>query len=356
MNGALLSASVRVLGRPLASLCLAAAAAGALAVGLSLLLGGTAAVLPGVASAWLFFAGLSAGAVALSSATRVAQGRFLDPALPFRESAGAFLPVALALLVVSYPLARFWVPEHAREHLARAAIRDLVAVALLWAASRRALRHSGPARWTDAALRDSILYLLVYVVTVALWTVDLVMGLYRGEPSGIVPAQAFMASFIAAIAWAALWSCWKLEVMNTRRDLGRLLFGFSAFWAYLVLCSFLPVWYANLPGEVGEILLRTSGGWRFFSGAIILLSFVLPFLVLFSEESKTRRGAMTFASGAMLLGLFAERALLVLRPLPQPSPGLPMLGGALAALGLCGLFVLLAGARLGRATAPAAAH
>lgn len=352
MTAEVLGASTRSFGRLLTTASLAAVAAGAAAIGLSFLFGATAAVLPGIATAWLFFAGLSAGAVALSSATRVAQGKFLDPALPFLDSAGAFLPVALLLLLASFPLARFWVPEHAREQLARVAVRDCIAFAILWLAARRVLRHVGPARWSEAALRDSILYLLAYVCAVSLWTVDLVMSLYQGEPSAIVPAQAFMAAFVSAIAWTALLSCWKLHVVRMRQDLGRMLFGFSAFWAYLVLCSFLPVWYANLPGEVGEILLRTSGAWRFFSYAIILLSFVVPFLVLFSEGAKRRRGSMTVATGAVLLGLFAERALLVLRPLPQPTLGLPMLGGALAALGVAGGFVLLAGAQLGRAPAP----
>ncbi len=339
-------ASARFLGRPLALASLLALAAGAAAMLLSFPFGATQAVLPGFATSWLFFAGLAAGAVALSAATRIAQGRFIDPALPFLESAGAFLPVAFALLLPSFAVARFWVPEHARQGLANVAVREVVAFAALWLCARRVLRHVGDARWSAGSLRDSVLYLLVFVVTVSLWTVDLVMNLYVGEPSGIVPAQAFMAAFVSAIAWTALLSCWKLPAARTRQDLGRMLFGFSAFWAYLVWCSFLPVWYANLPGETGEIILRTRGGWRFFSSGIVLLGFGLPFLVLFSESAKRRRLPVAVAAGGVLLGLLAERALLVLRPLPQPSFGLPMIGGAVAALGMAGLFLLLAGARL----------
>jgi len=343
------------LGRPLTLFSLALLAAGTAAVLLSFPLGAAQAVLPGFAAAWLFFAGLAAGSVALSAATRVAQGKFLDPALPSLNSAGAFLPIAFALLVPSFLLARFWAPEHSREGLAAVAVRDLVAFAVLSVSARRVLRRVGIARWTSGSMRDSVVYLLVFVVTVSLWTVDLVMNLYQGEPSGIVPAQAFVASFVSAIAWASLFSCWKLHAVRTRQDLGRMLFGFSAFWAYLVWCSFLPVWYANLPGETGEIILRTSGAWRFFSAGIVALSFVLPFLILFSETAKRRKLPMTIAGGGVLLGLFAERALLVLRPLAQPSFGLPMIGGALAALGMAGLFLLFAGSRLGAdAVQPAA--
>ena len=95
--------------------------------------------------------------------------------------------------------------------------------------------------------------------------------------------------------------------------------------------------------------MGTSGGWRFFSVAIVLLCFALPFLVLFSEWAKRRRLPMTIAAGGVLLGLLAERALLVLRPLPQPGFGLPIIGGALAALGMAGLFLLFAGSRLSTA-------
>ncbi len=335
-------------GRTVTWVSRAVAVLGLFAIAASFPLGVSAAVLPGFAAAWLFCAGLAAGAVALSAATRVAQGRFLEPVLPLLESAGAFLPLAAVLLVALLASSWAWLPEHAQEGLFALAVRDLLAFGLLALAGRRVLRRSGPARWTPAALRDSVVYLLVFVATVSLWTVDLVMKLYEGEPSGIVPAQAFMAAFLAAIAWTALLTAWKSHSIPARQDLGRLLFGFCAFWAYLVWCSFLPVWYANLPGETAEIVLRTEGSWRFFSYAVVLSSFLVPFLLLFSESAKRQRLPVTLAAGFVLGGLFAERALLVLRPLEQVEIGLPMLGGALAALGVLGLFVLNAGARLER--------
>ena len=347
-----MSTETRGFGPAVNLACRVTAALGLIAIAASFPLGVSAAVLPGFAAAWLFFAGLAAGAVALSAATRVAQGRFLDPVLPLLESAGAFLPVAAVLLIGLLASGRAWLPEHAREGLFALAVRDLLAFAVLAFAGRRVLRRAGPDRWTSAAMRDSIVYLLVFVATVSLWTVDLVMKLYQGEPSGIVPAQAFMAAFLAAIAWTALLTAWKSHSIAARQDLGRMLFGFCAFWAYLVWCSFLPVWYANLPGETAEIVLRTEGPWRFLSYAIVLSSFLAPFLVLFSESAKRQRLPVTLAASLVLCGLFAERALLVLRPLDQVAFGLPMLGGALAALGVLALFVLNAGVRLDR-SAPA---
>ncbi len=343
----LYTASAEFLGRPLALASILALCVGAGFTLLSFPLGVAQAVLPGFATAWLFFAGLAAGSVALSAATRIAQGRFIDPALPFVDSAGAFLPILLALLLPSFPLARFWAPGHSRQGLALVAIRDLVAFAALCYCAHRVRRRTGAARWAAGSARDSIVYLLVFVFTVSLWTLDLVMNLYQGEPSSIVPAQAFMAAFLSAIAWAALLSCWKLHALNTRQDLGRMLFGFTAFWAYLVWCSFLPVWYANLPGETGQIIQRTRYGWQLVvASSIVALSFVFPFLILFSEGAKRRRLPMSLAAGSVLLGLLAERALLVMLPLPQHLFGLPMVGGAVAAMGLAGLFMLSVGAQL----------
>lgn len=335
------AASATVLGRPLALASLCACALGAAATLLSFPLGAAQSVLPGLACAALFFAGLAAGSVALSAAVRVAQGRFLEPALPFLESAAAFLPTALALLVASFALRA---PQSAREGVWLS--RDLVACAALYFSAQRVRRRTGALRWAEGSMRDSVVYLLVFAIAVSLWTFDLVMELYPGEPSGVVPAQAFVAAFVSAIAWAALLACWKPCALESRHDLGRMLFGFTAFWAYLTWCSFLSVWYANLPAASFEIVAPGSAGFRSIGFAIVALAFALPFLLLFTERAKRSRLPLSLAALGVLLGLLAERALLVLRPLPPPASIPATLAAALAATGLAGLFLLSSASHL----------
>lgn len=332
----------------------ALAAAGGIVAGLlGLLLAVPArAVLPTAASlaaSWLFFAALAAGAVALSAIGRVVHGRWMDDVSHALESGAAFFPAAFAILAALVAGAPLWLPHlgtRSEPTWPMLIGRDLFAAGALFLAGVRFSRLSRDDRWGDRAGRAAALYLLVYALAISLWTIDLVIGLGEGEPSAIVPAQAFIAALLSAIAWAALLASAGAVTTRLRHDLGKLLFGFSSFWAYFVWCSFLPVWYANLPAETGELIDRTSGGWDVVSAAVIAACFLIPFLVLMPEAAKKRPVLLGGCSALILFGLGTERFLLVLRPLHLTPPPLAIGCAAMVALGVAGLFVLLVGARL----------
>ncbi len=46
-----------------------------------------------------------------------------------------------------------------------------------------------------------------------------------------------------------------------RHDLGKLCFGFTVFWTYLMWAQFLVIWYGNLPEETGFVFSRLWGSW-----------------------------------------------------------------------------------------------
>ena len=71
--------------------------------------------------------------------------------------------------------------------------------------------------------------------------------------------------------------------------------------------------------------------------------FFWPFWLLFSERMKRRRGTLAFGSTTVLLGLMAERFLLVLPSLSIPGGPLPLAIGTGVTLGVAGLFLLSAG-------------
>jgi hypothetical protein len=165
-----------------------------------------------------------------------------------------------------------------------------------------------------------------------------------------------MAAFLSAVAWATLLSARRHLDPRVRLDLGRLLYGFASFWAYLVWCSFLPVWYANLPEEVGEILARVDGGWAALSWGVILATFMVPFVALLSEAAKRNRILIGLGATSVLAGLYAERFLLLIRP-ASPGGGVrALIFGALVAAGMAGGFTLVVGARLGRSHSRASAR
>jgi hypothetical protein len=45
-------------------------------------------------------------------------------------------------------------------------------------------------------------------------------------------------------------------------DLGKLLFSFVVFWAYIAFSQYFLIWYANLPEETEWYITRRSGDWN----------------------------------------------------------------------------------------------
>jgi Ni/Fe-hydrogenase subunit HybB-like protein len=306
-------------------------------------------VLAALASSWLLFAGISAGGVALAASIRIAQGRWARQVLPTAEASAGFFAPALGLLALLTFGARFWMPREAHASVAQwlpLATRDLVLTSLFFWMGRRFVRAYREGR---QSLHLAVAYIVLYALILSLWAVDLVMSLREWAPSSAIPAYYFMGAFISALAWVTFVSCVRKHARldaNGRHDIGKLLFGFITFLAYLLWSIFLPTWYANVPDETGQLLARWEGVYRPLSLVVILVTFVFPFLVLLTEEAKRNRGVLALGSASVLVGLFVERFLLVF-------PSLNLNGGILAALlaagmmiGVCGLFTLTFGSAL----------
>lgn len=84
-------------------------------------------------------------------------------------------------------------------------------------------------------------------------------------------------------------------------DLGKLLFAFTVFWAYISFSQFMLMWYANIPEETLFYLHRQEHGWGWLGLALVFGHFLLPFLVLLSRGPKRRKGALAAAAGWLLV-------------------------------------------------------
>jgi hypothetical protein len=72
-------------------------------------------------------------------------------------------------------------------------------------------------------------------------------------------------------------------------DLGKLLFGFVVFWAYIAFSQFMLIWYANIPEETIWYAHRMQHGWEHVSYLLAAGHFVLPFFLLISRTAKRSR-------------------------------------------------------------------
>jgi hypothetical protein len=76
-------------------------------------------------------------------------------------------------------------------------------------------------------------------------------------------------------------------------DLGKLLFGFLVFWAYVSFAQFMLIWYAAIPEETTFFHHRWDvGSWMWVSLALVVLHFVVPFFLLISRNVKRRTWAV----------------------------------------------------------------
>ena len=83
-------------------------------------------------------------------------------------------------------------------------------------------------------------------------------------------------------------------------DLGKLLFAFTAFWAYIAFSQYFLIWYANIPEETVCFIGRSQGSWATVgrcSSSATSRALLLP--------HAARRQADAAAPGAAALWLLA---------------------------------------------------
>lgn len=132
-------------------------------------------------------------------------------------------------------------------------------------------------------------------------------------------------------------------------DLGKLMFGFTIFWAYVNFSQFMLYWYANIPEEIEFYTHRMHNGWQILSWAIPITNFLIPFLLLMSRYLKRIKIILALNSlwviGAHLLNLYWLIIPAYADPAIHHGPA-PLHIALVDVLGLCGIFGFFLGAFL----------
>lgn len=170
---------------------------------------------------------------------------------------------------------------------------------------------------------------------------DWIMSLLPNWYSTIFGVQIFSSAMVAILsvlvlmAYAMRASGVSGKAITTEHfhDLGKLLFGFNVFWAYISFSQFFLIWYASIPEETVFFHLRWSNGpWKSISLAILFLHFVVPFALLLSRNTKRYAGQKVLAlSAGILLAMHAVEMYWLVFPNYAAAKGIgPHLAGALA--------------------------
>ncbi len=158
---------------------------------------------------------------------------------------------------------------------------------------------------TKLNTRISAIMMPFFAITITFTAIDLIMSLEPHWFSTIIGVYYFAGSILAGFSVATFFIVYLNEkgyfvkglVEDHYYSLGTLLFAFTNFWAYIAFSQYLLIWYANLPEETFWYLNRWEGTWIYFSIALIIIRFVLPYFYLLSQPSKSNPKKLLLASG-----------------------------------------------------------
>ena len=233
---------------------------------------------------------------------------------------------------------------------------------LAWVLLARALRRLSLRQDTHPDLathrrlvRVSAVFVPVFAFTLTLACVDWLMALAPEWTSTAFTVYVFSGLLVSGLAALTL----IVIVLRARgvlsdvvradhlHDLGKLIFTFCTFWAYIWLSQYLLIWYADLPEEIPHYARRTEAPWTVPFLVNLAVNWAIPFVVLLGREAKRSPRVLAAVCVLLLCGRWLDLYLLIM-PETMGAPGLGPLE-LLLPLGFASLFAFLTARALAQA-------
>jgi hypothetical protein len=339
---------------------------------------------------YLFFTSLAFGSVALAAAHKIARAKWSGVVIRFAEAAVGFLPLSLVILVLIFvfgydsvfgpmqaqlpslsPGKALWLSKgfmfcrmffgtliltwSGWRMIKHDMMPDVQQARELVAGGRRSLYEKWSRDFDGSAaarLRNDVqiskfagAYLVLYAIVMTFVGFDAIMALQPHWYSNLFGGYYFMGAFLEAHMLLALLMAYgarnlgiaDLVSPKQRHDLGKLCFGFTVFWGYLMWAQFLVIWYGNMPEETGFVFARLWGHWLGIGEMVFVGIFLIPFIGLLGVLPKKMPVTLGLFASISLVAFWLERYVLVapsVSPLPGPAFGVPDLAPTFLLLGL----------------------
>ena len=152
--------------------------------------------------------------------------------------------------------------------------------------------------------------IIFFALTISLAAIDWIMSLDPHWYSTMWGVYYFAGSIVSAFALLGV----TLLVMRSKgllgdvvnaehyHDIGKLVFAFTVFWAYIGFSQYFLIWYANIPEETAFYSNRAGNTWEVLGAYLMVGHFGLPFLCLMGRTVK--RIPWTLALGCCWVLLF----------------------------------------------------
>lgn len=265
--------------------------------------------------AFFYFMSLSLGGLFFTALQHVTKAGWSVNIRRISESFSAFLPVGAvgaALFLMGAPLLYEWLhTEHvvADPILSHKAgylngtffvIRMIVFISIWIFFGKKMIDQSikqditGEASITEKQVGVGVAFILLFALTYSFFSVDLIMSTQPHWFSTIFGVYCFAGLFQSTMAFMILTIIYLRKkgllsgyvTDDHMHDLGKFLFAFTVFWAYIAFSQYMLIWYANLPEETSFIIPRTEGVWLPVSLLLLIGKFIVPFIALLPRWAK----------------------------------------------------------------------
>jgi len=205
----------------------------------------------------------------------------------------------------------------------------------------------------------SVLFLIFFAYSYSFFSFDMIMSLEPHWFSTIFGIYTFSGLFVNILAVLTLTIILLKEQgylaheinENHYHDLGKLLFGFSTFWAYIWFSQYVLIWYANIPEETVYFYLREHNTWDWLFYANLFINWLIPFFALMTRESKRRSFILKRVCIVLIIGHWLDLYVMIAPPIFKhahvENPMIDWIEIGMA-LGFGALFILVLSRRLSK--------
>ncbi len=317
-----------------------------------------------------YFMSLSLGGAFFAAIQWVTGAMWSAPVRRLSEAFTAYLPwvlITFLILCSGIPVLYLWShPENVLGHPVLEGksgylnshfflVRNVIAIALwVWLSFKlvgNSLKQDvgGELTWTLKNRFWSPIFLIVFALSFTMASFDQLMSLDPTWFSTIFGVYCFSGLFYSVLAATCLLAVYlksqgKLDGLVNQEhfhDMGKFMFAFTVFWAYIAFSQFMLIWYANLPEETIYFIKRFDHQWIWVSRFLVFGKFLVPFMLLMPQGAKRHTGMLAFVASFMLVAQWID-VLWMIQPefyVEGPVFGLLELGITLGFIGLFGLVV-----------------
>ena len=198
---------------------------------------------------------------------------------------------------------------------------------------------TGDIRPTFWARRASAGFVPVFAVCATFMAFDLLMGLDWVWFSTMWGVYIFAGSALSSMAVIILTVTFlrskgymsKVVSLEHYHIMGKFMFAFTVFWAYISFSQFFLYWYANITEETKFYILRNTEGWHYVSIFLVFGHFVIPFAFLLRQKAKKDMRQICAAACWVLLVHFIDIYWIIM---PERGPSITHGGSMMMPYGL----------------------